>query len=123
MARTLNVQIQAAADASMVASQASTKTVTLGSMHMGDITCVIAGSSPNGSVKLQKNNAPEGQTATWVDLVNAEVRSGTNSQSFAAAGTINWSIAHVAARQLRVYITRSSGTITADIWGNFGSGD
>lgn len=88
-----------------------------------DITSAAGGgthtTTPNttlaGTIKLQKNNNPPEVTAVWVDLVNAEVLTGTAAQTISAAGTKNWCVTGLAAREIRVYNTMTSGTVTTDI--------
>lgn len=112
--KTVNTQLQASTT-SVTSTQASTYTAKVDQIRTIDITAVITGSSPVGSIKIQKNNNPPEVTAVWVDLTNAEVLSGTNSVSISGAATINWALNACGARELRAYITRTSGTITADI--------
>ena len=112
--KTVNTQLQASS-VSMSASQASTLTAKLDQISLVDVTAVIAGSSPNGSIKLQKNNNPPEVAAVWVDLDDTEVYNGNNSRTITTGATFNWCLDQFGARELRAYITRSSGTITADI--------
>ena len=115
MAAQLSTQLQSSS-VSVTSSQASTNTCA--AVHNMDITAVIAGSSPNGSIKLQKSNSPVDVTDVWVDLVNSEVATGTATQTITTAATFNWALKNVGFRKLRAYITRSSGTITANIYVN-----
>ena len=115
MASYLSTQLQSSS-VSMSASQASTNTCA--ALHNMDITVVIAGASPNGSIKLQKSNSPVDVADVWVDLVNAEVATGTASHTITTGATFNWALKNVGFRKLRAYITRVSGTITANIYAN-----
>jgi hypothetical protein len=73
-----------------------------------------------GSVKLQKNNSPQGpdnESAVWIDMIDGEIEgAATASQSFSAAANLNWALKHYGAFQVRAYVTVTSGTVTANTW-------
>ncbi len=78
--------------------------------HTVNVTTTLA-----GTIKLQKSNDPPETPAasvTWVDVVNAEVLTGTASQTISAAATFNWNLWQFSARALRVVTTITSGTVT-----------
>lgn len=66
-----------------------------------------------GNVKLQKNNEPRDKTAVWVDIDDDEVTNDTNQRTISAAATFNWALPNMAAREIRAYVTITSGTVTA----------
>lgn len=113
--RNINTKLQESSVV-MSASQASTNTATVDNIDSVDITAVVAGSSPVGSIKLQKNNSLPRQTAVWVDLLDGEIQgAAANSVAISTAATFNWSVPSCTAREIRVFVTFTSGTITADI--------
>lgn len=68
-----------------------------------------------GSVKFQKNSEPDDLTAVWVDLDDDEIVNSTNSQSYAAATTLNWVMKDIGFRQMRAVVTNTSGTVTVSV--------
>lgn len=83
-----------------------------------DITAAGAGTNTvevvttiAGSVKLQKNNFPNHETAVWFDITSS-------SQNFTGTTTLNWSLADIGYRQLRAVVTVTSGTVTVRMRGN-----
>ncbi len=85
--------------------------------HTVNVTTTLA-----GSAKLQKTNSTPDEvsagSAVWIDLDNAEVYNGNNSQTISAAGNLNWLLDNFAARALRAVITITSGTVTCDLRAN-----
>lgn len=71
-----------------------------GGTHTVAVTTTIA-----GSVKLQKNNEPEGSTAVWFDVASS-------SQNFSGTTSLNWALADIGYREVRAVTTVTSGTVT-----------
>lgn len=61
-----------------------------------------------GSVKLQKNSEPEGESAVWFDVASS-------SQTISAAGSLNWTLADIGFRQLRAVVAMTSGAVAASV--------
>lgn len=72
---------------------------TTAAVHTVTVETTIA-----GSVKIQKNNEPEGATAIWLDV-------GSSSQNFTGTTVLNWAYADVGYRQLRQVVTVTSGMV------------
>lgn len=81
------------------------------------VNTVTVATALAGSIKLQKNNEPDGTgiDPIWVDLDDDEVLNSTNSQSYAAAGNLNWVLREMAMRELRCVVTNTSGTVTVSV--------
>lgn len=100
----------ATSQANALAGTAIDITGTGTGVHTIAVTTTLA-----GTIKLQKNNNPSDVTAVWVDLEDTEVYNGNNSRTISAAATVNWLIDVLAARELRAYVTITSGTVTANV--------
>lgn len=70
-----------------------------------------------GSVKIQKNIEPASETANWIDYGDGEVLNANNSQSFSAAGDLQWAIPDLCCGQIRAVVTVTSGTLTFNVRG------
>jgi hypothetical protein len=62
-----------------------------------------------GSVKLQKNNMPDGATAAWVDIASPA------SNTFSAAEDMDFGTFTASMRQIRAVATVTSGTVVASV--------
>ena len=82
----------------------------------GGTHTISVATSLAGSVKLQKCNTPDDNTESevWFDMIDGEIQgAATASQSFSAAGNLNWSVPDFGAHKIRAVVTVTSGTVTA----------